>query len=95
MHQFLYGLFRETMAPPQDGAQLRVPIDAIARLMVGSVPQVRVKQGEVTLIRLRNPWGRGEWNGPWSDRSWEWDGLSERDRQLLGVRQPPSEGEFW
>ncbi|XP_064458615.1 calpain-9-like isoform X2 [Ornithodoros turicata] len=62
---------------------------------VTGIAKVRVKQGEVTLIRLRNPWGRGEWNGPWSDRSWEWDSLSERDRQLLGVRQPPSEGEFW
>ncbi|KAH9361340.1 hypothetical protein HPB48_006902 [Haemaphysalis longicornis] len=62
---------------------------------VTGIAKVRVKQGEVTLIRLRNPWGRGEWNGPWSDRSWEWDGLSDRDRQLLGVRQPPSEGEFW
>lgn len=62
---------------------------------VTGIAKVRVKQGEVTLIRLRNPWGRGEWNGPWSDRSWEWDSLSERDRQLLGLRQPPSDGEFW
>ncbi|KAG0414122.1 hypothetical protein HPB47_008729, partial [Ixodes persulcatus] len=71
-----------------------IPVGVQRRLVTG-IAKVRVKQGEVTLIRLRNPWGRGEWNGPWSDRSWEWDGLSERDRQLLGVRQPPSEGEFW
>ena len=32
------------------------------------------------IFRLRNPWGRGEWNGPWSERSWEWDSLSERDK---------------
>ena len=54
---------------------------------------------------------RGEWNGPWSERSWEWDSLSERDKELLSVRcsfmsvmdyynlnlcyRVRSEGEFW
>ena len=44
--------------------------------------------------RLRNPWGKGEWNGPWSERSWEWDSLSERDKELLSARVR-NEGEFW
>lgn len=51
-------------------------------------------RGEVPLVRLRNPWGRGEWNGPWSERSWEWDSLSERDKEVLSVRVR-NEGEFW
>lgn len=51
-------------------------------------------RGEVPLVRLRNPWGRGEWSGPWSERSWEWDSLSERDKELLSVRVR-NEGEFW
>lgn len=58
------------------------------------VYQVRTRTGEVPLIRLRNPWGKGEWNGPWSDRSWEWDSLPERDQELLSVRIR-NDGEFW
>jgi hypothetical protein len=46
------------------------------------------------LARVRSTWGRGEWSGPWSERSWEWDSLSERDKELLSVRVR-NEGEFW
>ena len=35
-----------------------------------------------------------QWNGPWSERSWEWDSLSDRDKELLSVRVR-NEGEFW
>lgn len=49
---------------------------------------------EVVLIRLRNAWGKGEWNGPWSERSWEWDTLSDHDKQELSARCR-DDGEFW
>ncbi|XP_021002623.1 calpain-9 isoform X2 [Parasteatoda tepidariorum] len=61
---------------------------------VTGLARVRTRTGEVPLIRLRNPWGKGEWNGPWSDRSWEWDSLPERDQELLSVRIR-NDGEFW
>ena len=28
---------------------------------------------EVHLVLLRNPWGRSEWSGDWSDRSEKWE----------------------
>ncbi|KAK6628177.1 hypothetical protein RUM43_001989 [Polyplax serrata] len=61
---------------------------------VTGLARVRGHFGETPLVRLRNPWGKGEWNGPWSERSWEWDGLSERNKELLSVRVQ-NEGEFW
>ena len=61
---------------------------------VTGLARVRNMRGETPLVRLRNPGGRGEWNGPWSERSWEWDSLSERDKELLSIRVR-NEGEFW
>ncbi|ODM96584.1 Calpain-B, partial [Orchesella cincta] len=50
--------------------------------------------GETPLVRLRGPYGRGQWVGPWSDRSIEWESLPERDKEVLSVRTR-TDGEFW
>uniref|UniRef100_A0A3P8QLS0 Calpain catalytic domain-containing protein n=1 Tax=Astatotilapia calliptera TaxID=8154 RepID=A0A3P8QLS0_ASTCA len=53
-----------------------------------------ISQGKVVkLIRLWNPWGKGEWEGDWSDWSPMWDIVSSQDRQkCLSVAD---DGEFW
>jgi hypothetical protein len=45
------------------------------------------------LIQLRNPWGRGEWTGPWSDGAPEWDENPEV-RDALNP-QEAEDGAFW
>ena len=48
----------------------------------------------VRLIRLRNPWGYREWNGPWSDTSPLWTESAKKelldDNLVVG-----DDGEFW
>ncbi|XP_033498004.2 calpain-1 catalytic subunit-like [Epinephelus lanceolatus] len=53
-----------------------------------------MSQGKlVNLVRLWNPWGKGEWNGDWSDRSPLWQTVSAKDREMcLSVAD---DGEFW
>lgn len=53
---------------------------------------------DTNLVRLRSSWAGSEyggvWCGAWSERSWEWNALSDRDRELLASRSQ-HEGEFW
>ncbi|OWK16387.1 hypothetical protein Celaphus_00004439 [Cervus elaphus hippelaphus] len=51
---------------------------------------------KVRLLRLRNPWGRLEWNGAWSDSLSScprWDALPTEWRDALLVKK--EDGEFW
>ncbi|XP_053139262.1 calpain-13 [Hemicordylus capensis] len=47
------------------------------------------------LIRIWNPWGRskGEWKGPWSDGSEEWDRVPEQCKRDFYKNK--DDGEFW
>ncbi|KAM8952265.1 calpain-2 catalytic subunit-like [Pelodytes ibericus] len=47
----------------------------------------------VQLLRLRNPWGKVEWNGRWSDNSPLWSLLDTAVRTKLQVQR--EDGEFW
>uniref|UniRef100_A0A673A567 Calpain-3 n=1 Tax=Sphaeramia orbicularis TaxID=375764 RepID=A0A673A567_9TELE len=61
---------------------------------VTAVEEVRTDESKVRLVRLRNPWGQVEWNGPWSDNSKEWATLSKAEKEKL-QHQNAEDGEFW
>jgi len=44
------------------------------------------------LMQIRNPWGRGEWKGDWSDNSSKW---TTRNRNLLDWHEKKDDGIFW
>uniref|UniRef100_A0AAF5PJC4 Calpain catalytic domain-containing protein n=3 Tax=Wuchereria bancrofti TaxID=6293 RepID=A0AAF5PJC4_WUCBA len=46
------------------------------------------------MIRLQNPWGEKEWNGPWSDGSQEWEQVTDAYKKELGIIVE-EDGEFW
>uniref|UniRef100_A0A8C1ZCI6 Calpain 8 n=1 Tax=Cyprinus carpio TaxID=7962 RepID=A0A8C1ZCI6_CYPCA len=48
---------------------------------------------QVQLVRIRNPWGRVEWTGPWSDNSKEWNSIQPEEKAKL--LHSAEDGEFW
>nr|XP_057937034.1 calpain-3 [Doryrhamphus excisus] len=60
-----------------------------------AVEKVQTTYGPVDLVRILNPWGNTEWEGPWSDlRGPEWNTVSPEEQQRLG-RVRREDGEFW
>ncbi|EFA04829.1 calpain-A [Tribolium castaneum] len=53
----------------------------------------QLKNVTIHLIRVRNPWGSVEWNGPWSDNSVCWSLVPKETKQKLWVKR--EDGEFW
>ncbi|XP_010076693.1 PREDICTED: calpain-14-like, partial [Pterocles gutturalis] len=60
---------------------------------VTGIRKVTCQDGPENLVRLRNPWGKIEWKGDWSDSSYKWELLSPKEKILL--RKKKEDGEFW
>ncbi|CAG2195590.1 CAPNN [Mytilus edulis] len=61
---------------------------------ITGIASVPYRGNNIQLLRLRNPWGRSEWKGDWSDHSDEIRNISQEARTKLGI-VITDDGEFW
>ncbi|XP_057676501.1 calpain-5-like [Corythoichthys intestinalis] len=69
-------------------------VTAVNRVRLGHGLIAYFKNETIPMIRMRNPWGKTEWNGPWSDSSEEWSKVGDTERGNLGITVE-DDGEFW
>ncbi|KAM9819322.1 calpain-9 [Syngnathus typhle] len=61
---------------------------------VTGLQEITCRGQRVKLVRVRNPWGQVEWNGPWSDGSREWDYVDQGEKNRI-LQHSSEDGEFW
>ncbi|XP_027766936.1 calpain-13 [Empidonax traillii] len=82
-----------TPGHPKRNIELRNGIvQGHAYTITGAV-KIRYKNVWKHIIRIWNPWGHGEWKGPWSDDSPQWDHVEPKYREAL--LRNKDDGEFW
>uniref|UniRef100_A0A8D0L169 Calpain 6 n=1 Tax=Sphenodon punctatus TaxID=8508 RepID=A0A8D0L169_SPHPU len=69
-------------------------VTAIQKVRLGERLLCSFKFEKLFMIRIRNPWGKKEWSGAWSDESEEWKKVSSSERKSLGLTVE-NDGEFW
>ncbi|XP_066515238.1 calpain-5-like isoform X2 [Hoplias malabaricus] len=69
-------------------------VTGVRRVRLGHGLVSFFKNETIALIRMRNPWGKHEWNGAWSDSSEEWQKVGSMERSNLGITVE-DDGEFW
>ncbi|XP_061660339.1 calpain-5-like [Syngnathoides biaculeatus] len=69
-------------------------VTAVNRVRLGHGLLAYFKNETIPMIRMRNPWGKTEWNGAWSDSSEEWAKVGDTERGNLGITVE-DDGEFW
>ncbi|XP_066234652.1 calpain-14 [Saccopteryx leptura] len=67
-------------------------VDGHAYTVIG-IRKVTCKHAPEYLVKLRNPWGKVEWKGDWSDSSRTWELLSPKEKIVLLKKK--DDGEFW
>ena len=66
-------------------------VAAHAYTLIAVAMEVDENGETVRLVKLRNPWGKFEWNGDWSDESSLW---TEELKEAVGMTSS-DDGTFW
>eukprot|EP00443_Scrippsiella_acuminata_P043469 CAMPEP_0115212372 /NCGR_PEP_ID=MMETSP0270-20121206/23245_1 /TAXON_ID=71861 /ORGANISM="Scrippsiella trochoidea, Strain CCMP3099" /LENGTH=616 /DNA_ID=CAMNT_0002626089 /DNA_START=53 /DNA_END=1903 /DNA_ORIENTATION=- len=74
-------------------AQGLVQKHAFSLLQVRTVRKDWESDHYFRFVQVRNPWGTGEWTGPWSDNSTEWDQYPHVKQQL--EFEKGDDGTYW
>lgn len=69
-------------------------VTAVKKVRLGHGLLAYFKNETIPMIRMRNPWGKTEWKGAWSDSSDEWAKVGDTERGNLGLTVE-DDGEFW
>ncbi|XP_061455097.1 calpain-6 isoform X2 [Rhineura floridana] len=69
-------------------------VTEVLKMRLGEKILSCAKSEKLFMIRLRNPWGKSEWTGAWSDESEEWKKVSKAEWKKLGLTIE-NDGEFW
>ncbi|KAJ7413484.1 Calpain-3 [Willisornis vidua] len=84
----------DTIVPMQYETRMSCGLVKGHAYSVTAVEETVFKGEKLRLVRLRNPWGQVEWNGPWSDKSEEWNSVNEAEKIRL-QHKVVEDGEFW
>nr|XP_009931395.1 PREDICTED: calpain-3 isoform X2 [Opisthocomus hoazin] len=84
----------DTIVPMQYETRMSCGLVKGHAYSVTAVEETTLKGEKIRLVRLRNPWGQVEWNGPWSDKSEEWNFINEAEKIRL-QHKIMEDGEFW
>uniref|UniRef100_A0A8B9F7S4 Calpain-3 n=1 Tax=Amazona collaria TaxID=241587 RepID=A0A8B9F7S4_9PSIT len=84
----------DTIVPMQYETRMSCGLVKGHAYSVTAVEETTFKGEKIRLVRLRNPWGQVEWNGPWSDKSEEWTFINEEEKIRL-QHKIVEDGEFW
>ena len=77
----------------QDTASMKAVglVDAHAYSLLAAKVVTLDKGGKVNLVKVRNPWGKREWSGDWSDKSPKW---TENTKRQVDFKDA-DDGTFW
>eukprot|EP00069_Balaena_mysticetus_P002155 bmy_15854T0 len=90
----LMGCSIDTVVPVQYETRMACGLVKGHAYSVTGLEEALYKGEKVKLVRLRNPWGQVEWNGPWSDSWKDWSFVGKNEKARL-QHQVTEDGEFW